>query len=186
MSKVRQALLGCVVLGALLTAHAASSDSSADESEAALIIKIGRFVHWPPGTFANSGGVIRLCVVGIDDGGDLIDRLAGQKLQDKTIAVARLASSAEPVTACHIVFISKSERGRFVAVLNATATSPVLTMSDIAGFAADGGMVGFRTADGGTRFEINVPATKRAGLTIGAQLLQIAAQGSEERLGHGP
>jgi hypothetical protein len=181
MRKVYAASLACVVLFAAVLAQSAPSDASAHESEAALIIKIGKFVHWPPGTFTNSGGIVRLCVVGDDEDGDLIDRLAGQKLQDKTIAVARVAGSAESVTACHIVFIRKSERNRLVAVLDATARSPVLTLSDIAGFAAAGGMVGFSTSDGRTQFEINVAAAKRAGLAIGAQLLQIAALGSEAR-----
>lgn len=181
MRVLHRTLFGCAALCALLMAQSAPSDASAYESEAALIIKIGKFVHWPAGTFANSGGIVRLCVVGTDDGGDDIDRLAGQKLQEKTIEVARLSSSAESVADCHIVFFRKSERDGLVAVLGATASSPVLTMSDIAGFASDGGMVGFRTTDGRTQFEINVPATKRAGLTIGAQLLQIAALGPGER-----
>jgi hypothetical protein len=162
------------------------TDASALGSEAALIIKIGKFVHWPSGTFTNSGGILRLCIVGTDDGGDSIDRLAGQKLQEKTIAVARLSSSDESVTACHIVFIRNSERPRLAALLDATAHSPVLTMSNIEGFASKGGMVGFSTADGGTQFEINVAATKRVGLTIGAQLLQIAALNSDARADAAP
>jgi hypothetical protein len=186
MRKVHQAALACAALFVAVIAHSAPSDASARESEAALIIKIVKFVHWPPGTFTSSGGIVRLCVVGADEGGDLIDRLAGQKLQDKTIAVARVASSAESVTACHIVFIRKSERNRLIAVLDATARSPVLTMSDIEGFASAGGMVGFSASDGRTQFEINVAAAKRAGLAIGAQLLQIAALGAEARADAGP
>jgi YfiR/HmsC-like len=178
--------LGCGALCVLLLVQSAPSDASAYESEAALIIKIGKFVHWPPGTFTNSAGIVRLCVLGTDDDGDGIDRLAGQKLQEKTIAVARLSSPVESVTGCHIVFIRKSERDRLSGVLAATARSAVLTVSDIAGFASAGGMVGFSTADGGTQFEINVAAAKRAGLAIGAQLLQIAALGTEARPDAGP
>jgi len=84
------------------------------------------------------------------------------------------------------VFIRKSERGRIAALLKSTARSPVLTVSDIEGFASAGGMVGFKSVDGRTQFEINIAATKRAGLTIGAQLLQIAALSTDERSDTGP
>jgi hypothetical protein len=178
--------LGAASLCVLLIAQSAPGDASAYGSEATLIIKIGKFVHWPPNTFTHPGGILRLCILGSDDSGDGIEALAGQKLQEKTIVVARLASSDASVTECHIVFIRKSERGRLTAVLGSTARSPVLTVSDIDGFASDGGMVGFRSADGRTQFEINVAATKRAGLTIGAQLLQIAALNSDERSDAGP
>ena len=173
-------------LCALLFAQSAPTDASAYGSEAALIIKIGKFVHWPPKTFTNPEEVLRLCILGSDDTADGIDTLAGQKLQDKTIAIARFASADELVTECHIVFIRKSERGRIAALLKSTARSPVLTVSDIEGFASAGGMVGFKSVDGRTQFEINIAATKRAGLTIGAQLLQIAALSTDERSDTGP
>jgi hypothetical protein len=178
--------LGCGALCALLISQSAPSAASEYESQAALIIKIGKFVHWPPGTFANSQGIVRLCILGTDDGGDGINLLAGQKLQEKTIAVARLSSSLESVGGCHIVFIRKSERDRLAAVLAAAGRSAVLTVSDIGGFASAGGMVGFSTTGGRTQFEINVAAAKRAGLAIGAQLLQIAALGTEAHTDAGP
>jgi hypothetical protein len=62
----------------------------------------------------------------------------------------------------------------------------VLTISDIDGFTSDGGMVGFNTAGNRINFEINVAASKRAGLAIGAQLLQIATLSPDERMGVGP
>jgi hypothetical protein len=176
--------VGLALLGVLATGQ--GSAAAANQSEAALIVKIGKFVHWPAGAFANSEGVLRLCIIGTDDDSGSIDSLAGQKLQDKVIAIARLADPDLSVAKCHIVFVRKSERDRLATVLQFTARSPVLTMSDIDGFAADGGMVGFSNAGGTIHFEINVAASKRAGLTIGAQLLQIAALSANEHAGAGP
>jgi hypothetical protein len=169
-------------LAIFLSAHGALSMAAGSEPESALILKIGKFVHWPPGTFANSAGVLRLCIVGTDSGGESIDALAGQKLQDKIIAVVQVADSGPPVSDCHILFIKKSERDRLGAVLDAAAHSPALTISDIDGFAAEGGMVGLTSAAGTLHFEINVAASKRAGLTFGAQLLQIAALSADQRM----
>jgi hypothetical protein len=175
--------VGLALLCVLSTGHSAAA---AYQSEAALIVKIGKFVHWPAGTFADSGGVLRLCIVGTDDDRGSIDSLAGQKLQDKVIAIARLSNPDQSVAKCHIVFVRKSERDRLAALLQATAGSPVLTMSDIDGFAAEGGMVGFSNTDGAIHFEINAAASKRAGLSIGAQLLQIAALSTNGHADAGP
>jgi len=178
--------LGIASLCALLLVRAASTDAAAYESEAALIFKIGKFVSWPAGTFANSRTTLRLCIVGTDAGAEDVDSLAGQKLQEKVISIARLSIPEQSASECHIVFIRKSERDRLPAILGALARSPVLTISDIEGFAAEGGMIGFTATDGRIHFEINAAASKRAGLTIGAQLLQIAALSGDERADSGP
>ena len=176
--------VACLCL--LLIGQTAPSGAAAYESEAALIFKIGKFVRWPAGTFTHSQGILRLCILGTDEGGESIDSLAGQKLQEKVIAIARVTSPDQSVTECHMIFIRKSERARLAAVLQSIARSPVFTISDIEGFASSGGMVGFSSADGRVQFEINVAASKRVGLTIGAQLLQIASLSADPTMDAGP
>jgi hypothetical protein len=151
----------------------AASVSEAD-TKAALIFKIGKFVRWPNGAFADSRGTLLLCIVGRDDFGESVDSLAGQRLQGQTITIARLANAAQSASECRIVFISESEHDRLPALLSSIAGSPVLTISDMEGFASQGGMVGIATTTSKIHFEINAGASKRAGLAIGAQLLQLA------------
>jgi hypothetical protein len=163
----------------------AAAVSEAD-TKAALIIKIGKFVRWPNAAFASSGGTLRLCIVGRDDFGQSVDSLAGQRLQGKTITIARLANAAQSASDCRIVFISESEHDRLPALLSSIAGSPVLTISDMEGFASQGGMVGFATTASKIHFEINAGASKRAGLAIGAQLLQLATLIVDGRTGVAP
>jgi hypothetical protein len=177
---------GAACMSLLLMGQTAPTDAAAYESEAALIFKIGKFVRWPAGTFTHSPGILRLCILGTDEGGESIDSLAGQKLQEKVIAIARITTSEQPATECHMIFIRKSERDRVAAVLQSIARNPVLTISDIEGFASEGGMVGFSSADGRVHFQINVAASKRVGLTIGAQLLQIASLSADQTMDAGP
>ncbi len=148
------------------------------ESEAALLLKIGKFVSWPQAAFANSPGVLQLCILGAAAGDATIDTLNGKKLQDRVIAVSHLSGDDQP-SACQIIFINSSARQRLAQVLSAVAHSPVLTVSDVEGFVAQGGMIGFTPANGKTGFQINRTASSRAGLTIGAQLMQIAAAGTQ-------
>jgi hypothetical protein len=165
----------------LLMGQSASAALPEYRSTAALIFNIGKFVHWPESAFTSAGGTMRLCIVGNDDVGASIDSLAGQTLQGRVIAITRLAAPEQSATECRIVFISGSERDRVPALLQSVARSPVLTISDIGGFASQGGIVGLATSASQIHFEINAAASKRAGLTIGAQLLQLATLIEDQR-----
>jgi hypothetical protein len=166
--------LGVASLCLLLTCQPSPAAVSEYDTKAALILKIGKFVHWPQDAFANSGGMLRLCIVGRDDFGPSADNLAGHRLQGQTITIARLSDPGQSASDCRIIFISASERERLPALLDSIVGDPVLTISDIDGFASRGGMIGFATTASKVRFEINAAASKRAGLAIGAQLLQLA------------
>ena len=110
----------------------------------------------------------------------------GQKLQGQVVSVERLASPPPGPANCQIVFVSRSEGANLAAVLAALASVPALTISDIDGFAAAGGMIELATTDSKIRFQINSPASRRAGLEIGAQLLQLATLVGETRPGGRP
>jgi len=157
--------------GPALTARAAVPEY---DVKAALIYKIGKFVRWPDRALNSQSGVLKLCIVGRDDFGSSIDSLNGKKLQGQVIVVERLKNSEDPGTACQIAFISRSERGRLPAILSGLTHTPVLTVSDIEGFAANGGMIGLSTVNSKISFEINPAASRRAELEISAQLLQLA------------
>jgi len=149
--------------------------------KAALVYKISKFVRWPDGAFAANGGNLHVCIVGRDDFGNDIEALAGQRLQGQSITIERLPRPEQSASACGIVFISRSERARLPAVLAGLAGHPVLSVSDMEGFAGQGGMVGLSTQGGRVSFQINPGAAARAGLEIGAQLLQLATVVGEQR-----
>jgi hypothetical protein len=169
--------LACLgVWAALLGAtHAAP----AGETESALILKIGKFVRWPEAAFPSAAqGTLQLCIAGGTDDDAALDELNGRKLQERIIAVTHLASNDE-ISGCQILFVSRSESGRVAQILTPLMYRPVLTVSDMEGFITQGGMVGIKAGSGKTSFVINRPASSRAGLTIGAQLMQIAAAGTQ-------
>lgn len=158
-------------LSLLLCARPALPQALEYDLKAALLFKISKFIRWPDGSLA--GGNLQLCIIGRDDFGASADSLAGKRLQGQSIAIARLKPQ-QTAAGCHIVFISRSEHDHLPAILAGLAHQPALTVSDIDGFAAEGGIVGFATRDKKITFEINPAASKRAGLEISAQLLQLA------------
>jgi hypothetical protein len=154
--------------------------------KAALIYRISKFVKWPEGAFAGTAGTLHLCIIGHDDFGASLDRLAGRRVQGQAISIERLASVEQYASNCQLAFISRSERGRLPYVLGVLGRNAVLTISDIDNFAAAGGMIGFTTTESKLAFQINPGASRNAGLQIGAQLLQLATLVGDVRAGSSP
>jgi hypothetical protein len=169
-----------LVVAALLS-HPAPAAVPEYDVKAALLYKISKFIRWPESAFAASDGTLRVCIVGRDDFGDSIDALKGQKVRGQVVAIMRMPKPELTLSACHIVFVGRSESSRLTSLLNTLAGTPALTVSDIDGFAAQGGMVALVTSEGRMSFQINTSASARAGLEIGAQLLQLATLVNEQR-----
>ncbi|MGH9815001.1 MAG: YfiR family protein [Candidatus Acidiferrales bacterium] len=154
-----------------LAAHAPAP--SEFEAKATYLYNLGKFVEWPEPALAQ-GDSFAICVLRRDPFGPILDgTLVGQTLKGKP-AVARRIARVQDAAGCRILFISASQRAQLAHILAAVSGMPVLTLSDIEGFAARGGMVQFVLDDRRVRFELNVAPAASAGLTLSAQLLRVA------------
>ncbi len=93
--------------------------------------------------------------------------------ESRPVAVRHIPA-ATGLEKCHIVYIGRSEQGRFKAVLTKLARLPILTVGDIADFAQEGGMIGLVEAEQRIRFNINLAAARQANLKLSSQLLKLA------------
>jgi hypothetical protein len=159
------AVVGCVlcwVVGRIVVPSVSHAQETAPEPEvkAAFVAKFAGFVKWPAG-----GGLTNTIGVAGDDavGG----ALGG-------MAKVKKSKRPEDLKTCQIVFIPSSERANLGAILAGLAGTAVLTVSDIDGFAKQGGMIGFVKDGDKVRFEINNGVAKRAGLAIDVRLLKLA------------
>jgi len=144
------------------------------EVEAAYLFNFGKFVAWPPGAQADSPFLI--CVLGDDPFGPILDRtVTGETVKDRPVHGKRI-SRPQDATACSILYISSSESARLSRILPVIQEAPVLTVSDIPGFAQQGGMIQFVLRDGRVRFEVNLAPTRRNGLTLSSELLKVAVE----------
>ncbi len=75
---------------------------------------------------------------------------------------------------CQILFVNASERKRAAKILPELKATGVLTVGETEGFAAEGGVINFKTDDGQVRLEVNVAAAERARLRISSKLLNLA------------
>jgi hypothetical protein len=152
------------------------------ERQAVFLSDFLQFVKWPEDAFNSPSDELRVQVVGHDPFNGALDRiLAGERVADRRIVVTHVdVPTFSPLP--HVAFISASEEPRTASVVAAYCRKPVLTISDIEGFANHGGVVGLVEGglfeliedDHAVHFTVNRTALYEARLQIGPQRLHLA------------
>ena len=175
--RVRQPVIVSVLalavsLGSACLAHS-QSKSQEYRIEATYLSNFGKFVHWPVAASKEPNFVI--CIMGSDPFGKTLDvAVAGEKINNQNVITRRISTPQE-APACRIVFISVSEANRLTEILDDLDKASILTVSNMPGFTANGGMIQFVLMKDKVRFEVNMAATNAAKLTLSSQLLKVAA-----------
>ena len=164
------ASLSAFVMGAL--AAAPPSDSASEATiKAAFVYNFAKFVEWQSAPAAGAPGEVKICTAGVDnDLAATVAALEGKPVQTRTVSVRRDVKTAD-LDICQVLLIGSGARALAEA---ARGKAGLLTVSDIKGFAAAGGVIELFAEDGKMRFEINTRAAQRAGLRISSQLLKLA------------
>jgi YfiR/HmsC-like len=162
----------CLFASALLPAQ--DPKPTEYQVKAAYLTNLGRFVSQWSARTGSSDETFDICVLGQDPfGPDLDTAVKGEKIGGSPLA-ARRVSGPQEAAGCRVLFISGSGDAQMSAALGALGTAPVLTVSDIPDFVKRGGMIQFILDGSHVRFEINITAARRAGLTLSSELLKIA------------
>ncbi|MGE3551117.1 MAG: YfiR family protein, partial [Geobacter sp.] len=93
----------------------------------------------------------------------------------KKVIIRRL-TSLERAAECQLLFIAASEQRRLQTVLGRLRELPLLTVSDIDGFAFAGGMLELTMDRNRLTFIANNRQAKRQGLKISSQMLKLARE----------
>jgi len=137
--------------------------------KAAFIFDMLKATQWPK---ARPGRVV-LCVLGQDPFGAAWRSIEGRPLGKSKLDVASIAAAGD-IAGCDALFLGTSERARWPQIRDALGTRPILTMSEMVGFARDGGMVALLDVDNRLRFDVNLKAVRKAGLSINTDALEQA------------
>lgn len=139
--------------------------------KAAFLYNFSQFVEWPSSSFRWKGAPFVIGILGQDPFGSYLeDVVEGEKAGDRRIVIRRF-SSVDDVSECHILFVNT---GSAADDIRALRNKSILTVSDEANFARDGGMVRFFTDNNKIRLQINIAAARAANLNISAKLLRVA------------
>ena len=152
--------------------------------KAAYLYNFAKFVRWPARAFLHDDAPLELCVLGDDPLVEALRRVEGKTVQGHPMALQSLPRVAV-VRGCHILFVGRSQRARLPQVLNSLDGQPVLTVSDIRGFASAGGIIGLTQLNQRIGVVVNVDAARRARLKISSKLLRLAQIVGEPSAGAG-
>ena len=177
-TKVRCTFLAIFVLFAhtFSVVPVAGEQESAGEYElkAAMLFNVIRFVEWPPAAYSDLRAPTVLCILGWDPFGTSLTSLVSGKIVDGRPVQIRHLKDVDGFLACHVLYISSSERKSVVQILANLKGSSILTVGEMGQFAARGGMVQFALYEKRVLLEINLDAANRAGVKISSRLLAIA------------
>lgn len=161
----------------LLACSAVAVEPPAEEYQvkAAFLYNFARFVEWPTNSFQNSTDLFTICIFGEDPFGHfLIDTIAGKTIAGRALRILRIDDSTR-MRGCQILFLAGSiERKRLAGILASTPAVGVLTVGELEGFIASGGIINLTVTEGRVRFQINRKAAGRANLAISSRLLSLA------------
>lgn len=171
---MRQLFAAAALLGVLgwSPLQAANSDAQLTEYriKSAFLYNFSRFVTWPEA--AAKKDTFNLCVLGTDPFGNSLDALQGKKVADSDLAVRRHTALQE-TAGCQLVYVNVPP-ARLNGTMEVLGDKPVLTVSDMEGFTDAGGIIRFKLIDNRIRFDINIDAARRSGLSISSKLLSLA------------
>lgn len=169
----RQAFRQTLLLAALLSLWGMLwAQTSEPELKAAYTLNFAKFTRWPSDA-RREPSTLKVCVVGRSSVGESLEDKEGERIIGKTLEVdyVRLPGRLDD---CAILYISEFDTARLPRTLAAVAQLPVLTVSDMADFVGNGGMIGLVRDGTRLRFKVNLDAVNKAGLRLEPKLLKLA------------
>lgn len=175
----------CLCAPSTLEVSAAAPVVREYEVKAAFLFNFAQYVEWPAEAFQSPATPIIIGILGDDPFGEALDRIVrGETVRNRPIAIHR-SRQIENLKHCHLLFVSKSERGRLARVFATLVGKHCLTVGETDRFAHNGGIINFRQQGANVRFEINLGAARQTGLTISSKLLRLASIVGSERAKEG-
>jgi YfiR/HmsC-like len=165
-------LLAIFGLGILRSA-AQNGSQHEYELKAGVLYRIIEYVEWPKEAMVNNPGALQIGLIGQIPFADALEVLNGKTIQGRELIVKRLPDLQAAAT-CQVIFISASEKARIAEIVAQMKDRPVLTVSEVDGFAEQGGMVNLLAGKNHIAMEINREVTGRAKLSVSSQLLKLA------------
>lgn len=154
--------------------NAATAPTRAAHAKAAALSNVIAFTEWPKSAFATEDAPLVLGVVGQGSVTALLEQyLANEAWLGRRITLRHVGSSSE-AHSCHVIFVTDLEHARWKVLAPAIAGRPILTVSDAAGFAQQGGIVEFVLDRDKVQLKVNLGVAREAGLTISSKVLRIA------------
>lgn len=140
--------------------------------QAVLILRMMKFVDWPPDSLARVEG-LQICTWGDSPTESALQNLQGQKIREREIRVRKLSAPID-TRGCQVLFVSNTARDVTPTLLYGSGSYALLTISDMPDFNKRGGMINLVRQDNRVGFEVQLSNAREHGIQIGAPLLDLA------------
>lgn len=143
--------------------------------EAAFLRNFARYVMWPANAFTGDRSPWRICVLGSDPFGDVLEKtLQGRTEQGRTFEIFR-AETLDDLPPCQIVFVAFEDAAKRRAALTWLKNRPVLTVGDAPRFLQEGGIIRFQVSDR-VEMSINLDQARSVSLKIQTKMLEVSRE----------
>jgi hypothetical protein len=166
-------LLLCGILSGMM-AVPQSGISREYQVKAVFLYNFCHFVEWPEKAFANPDDPLIIGILGDNPFDNYLEEtIKGEEANGHSLVVKHF-QNVNQISTCHVLFINVNGKDEVKKVLAALENRSILTVSETANFAKQGGVIRFFTEDNRTRIRINLDAAKKAELTINSKLLKVS------------
>lgn len=142
--------------------------------KAAFLYNFARLVEWPANTFSSDTDPIRICFMGDDPFDEALKTIENKKVKSRPLLIQR-SVGLDNASRCQLLFVSQSEKYQLADILERLKQYPVLTVSELPGFAQERGHIRLFVADDETlSLEVNLDAILGANLQISSRILTLA------------
>jgi hypothetical protein len=143
--------------------------------KAALLYRCLELVQWPADAASARRPTLTIGILGKSQFGTSLDCLVGKTVAGRKLVVKKISRLTQ-ASRCQSVFVGASEIERTSKILDHLARLPVLTIGEIPGFPAQGGIINLLLEGKNIRLEINQAAAEKARILIDPKLTNLAAQ----------
>ena len=131
-------------------------------------------MEWPPSAFDSRDAPLRICVIGEDPFGDLLDRVVrGENAGGRAIEVERY-DEPDDAESCQIAYVAEDVRPERLSRLEGFEEGLVFTVGESDAFLENGGLVRFLIREGNIALAVNEQARERSRLKVSSKLLQLS------------
>ena len=170
-------LIGLLMISMLASASDKKEINREYQLKTAYLQNIFKFVSWPD-LDSNHSQVLEFCILGIDPSDGHFQSLNGKVIEKLTLHVSSNIR-LDQIGDCNILYDSHLEMKNQINPANLLRKG-LLLIGEAEYFSQRGGILNFFIEKNKLRFEINLDAVARVGLTISSKLLRLARITSKE------
>lgn len=172
MAMCRRLVILIILIGMPLRLSAEPVPENA--MKAAFLYNFALFTEWPTHLDA-----INLCISAESDLANAAAGVDGREVRDGIRMRVVHTVPGTDLSGCQILFVGEANRGRLHDILNRIGGSPVLTVTDVDGWLEQGVMIDMYKSEKRLAFDVNINASRRAGLVLSSKLLRLARRINE-------